>query len=275
MAESLFTSQTPTGTNNSDGAPGISTGTSLIFAVPGSVTGVRFFATTTVSGAYTAALYEVAIGDTTTGTLLASKVMGGSPTAGAWNVVTFDSPVSVDTSHQYRAVIHSGAGRYVSTSSFFGSPLVSGNITAPADGTNPLGVGTLRNGTFEVNASLAYPADFFSASCYFVDVVFDTGGGGSSVAPDGVSVPVVLGDPALVWSGGVAPDGIAAPVALGSPSLAWSGAVSPDGVSVAVVLGSLRVSVPGTVVARPNTGTVSRPASGVVVRPDLGVVSRP
>ncbi len=179
----LFTSQTPSGTNNSDGAPGISVGTTVRFAVAGSVTGIRFYATTTVSGTYTVALYQVTgPDDAPAGTLLASKVMSGSPTAGTWNVVNFDTPVSVTTGVLYRAVVHSSAGRYVNTSSFFTADLVNGDITADANGEDPVGLGTLGQGVFAINAALSYPSTSFSSSCYFADVAFTASGGTTPVS---------------------------------------------------------------------------------------------
>lgn len=175
----LFTSQTPSSTDNSDGTPGITTATTVKFAQAGQVAGIRFYATTTVSGTYTVALYRVDSADPGTGTLLASKVAGSAPTGGAWNTIAFDSSVSVVSTELYRACVHSNAGRYVATSNFFtsgGGGLTNGDITAPANLDNPIGLGALSQGTFEINASLTYPNDTFNAACYFVDVDFAASG---------------------------------------------------------------------------------------------------
>jgi hypothetical protein len=172
---SLFTSQTPSGGDFSDGTPSITTATSMVFAAPGTVTAIRFFSTVTISGTYTAAIWQVTSDDLTghTGTLLASKTMGGSPSSAAWNTVTLDSPVPVSTGTLYRAGVYSSAGRYVATPSFFGGPLTNGPITAPANGSNPVGLGQLGQGTFVLNASLAYPENISgNSACYFVDVDF-------------------------------------------------------------------------------------------------------
>ncbi len=190
---SLFTSQTPSGTNNSDGTPGISFGTTVRFATAGNVTGVRFYATTTVSGTYTGALYQVTgPDDAPSGTLLASKVRPTAPTGGAWNSITFDSPVAVTTGVLYRAVVFSGDGRYVNTSSFFTADLVNGDITADANGEDPIGLGTLGQGVFAINASLAYPSTSFSSSCYFADVEFTASGSTTPFTKDVAEVYRVL-----------------------------------------------------------------------------------
>jgi hypothetical protein len=171
---SLFTSQTPASGDNSDGTPGITTATAVRFAQTGDVTGIRFYATATVSGTYTVALWDVTAADPngSGGTLLASKTMGAAPTGAAWNTVTLDTAVPVVTTKLYKAGVFSGAGRYVFTGSFFGSDLVNGDITADANGDDPIGLGNLNQGSYTINAALSYPTSQPGSSCYFVDVDF-------------------------------------------------------------------------------------------------------
>lgn len=176
---SLFTSQTPTSTNNSDGAPGITPGLALQFAVDGEVTGVRFWATDTVSGTYTVSLWDVTAADPngSGGTLLASATMGSAPIPSGWNSVNFVTPVAVITTKLYKVSYFSSAGRYVFSSSIFGSPLVNGDITAPAHGSNPIGLGNLNQGCFTINGSNSYPTSQPGGpSNYFADVLFTAGG---------------------------------------------------------------------------------------------------
>ena len=175
VVPNLFSTQTPTGTNNDDGAPGITTATTVRFTQPGYVTAVRFYATTTVSGTYTGGLWQVTHDDNPgpgAGTLLASKVRPSLPTAGGWNLITFDTPIPVTPGVLYRTGVHSSAGRYVSAPAFFGADVVNGQIIADAGGDDPVGLGTLRQGTFEINAALTYPDDTFNTSSYFIDVEF-------------------------------------------------------------------------------------------------------
>lgn len=179
---SLFTSQVPSSADNSDGSPGITCGISLRFATSGTVTGIRFYATTTVSGTYTGAAWTVNSADDGfggTGTLIDSKVRPTAPTPGAWNDINFDTPVAVTAGVLYRFGVHSSAGRYVVTSGFFTSDLVNGDITADADGDNPTGLGILWQGAFNINAALTYPNTAFGGkSNYFIDVNFTPAGGG-------------------------------------------------------------------------------------------------
>jgi hypothetical protein len=181
----LFTSQTPSSTDNSDGTPGITFAVTVTFAVDGQVTGVRFYSTTTVSGTYTGALWAVNSSDPGTGTALATKTMGAAPSAGAWNTITFDTPVSVTAGVAYRAGVFSGAGRYVATLSFFGSALTNGDITAPAHNGSAGGF-TVSQGTFRIDASLGYPNSPGSGQTnYFADVEFTAGGTQISVSDAG------------------------------------------------------------------------------------------
>lgn len=173
--ESLFTTETPATGDNSDGTPGITVGTSFRVGVPGNVTGGRFYATTTVSGTYTVALWQVTAADPGgSGTLLASKTVGAAPTAGAWNTVSFDSPVAVATGVLYQVGVFSSDGRYVATTNFFGSDLVTGDLTADANGDDPVGLGNQANGKYTINASLSYPATASggTGTNYFADVLF-------------------------------------------------------------------------------------------------------
>lgn len=178
----LFTSETPSSGENSDGAPGITLGTAERFAVDGDVTGIWFYATVTVSGTYTVSLWDVTAADPngSGGTLLASKTMAGAPTSAAWNYVAFDSPVTINTAKLYKASIFSGAGRYVLTPSY-AFPATSGDITAPVNGTDPIGLGNLNQGSFTINSSNSYPTGG-GGSCYFVCSEFVAAGGTTPVS---------------------------------------------------------------------------------------------
>lgn len=146
---------------------------------------------------------------------------------------------------------------------------------------------------------------------WIAGVEIQAAAGGAMIAPDGVSVPVALGSPALSdGSMAVAPAGISVPVALGAPTLAWSATVAPDGVQVPVAVGSPTVgavpvapdgiAVPVTLGAptlswsgsispagiavavtlgAPSLtipgATVIRPNTGLVARPNTGLAARP
>ncbi len=227
--QSLFTAQTPTVTDASDGTPGITTATSFQFTVAGYIYAIRFYATATVSGTYTGLVWNVTGNDasgTGTGTLLASKTLGATPTGGTWNVITLDTPLAVNTTSLYRVGLFSGAGRYVATNNFFLSPVVNGNLVAEANNSNPIGLGTLKQGTFIINAAATYPTSTGVSASYFVDVVFNTDPPpGASVTPTGLAVPVTLGNPTVRQM--LTPSGLSVPVSLGQPAVSGATYVPP------------------------------------------------
>lgn len=256
----LFTSQTPSITDASDGTPGITTGTSVKFAVDGSVTGVRFYATATVSGTYTAGLWSVDSSDPGTGTLLASKTMPGSPTGGGWNTVTFDSAVTVDTATLYRVGIFSGAGRYVATvafASFAGGSggLTNGDIFAPPNNDNPVGAIVIKQGVFLIDAASGYPTGGSGGTCYFVDVEFTAGG--TPVTGSGT-----LTLPAITATGA----GVAS--ASGSGALTLP-AITATGAGTTSVTGSGSLTLPALTAA--GAGTASATGSGTLTLPAITI----
>src|ERR1051325_5055913 len=172
----LFTTQTPTSADNSDGTPGITTATTVQFAIAGYITAVRWYCTSNNGGTWTGAVWQVDLGDSPgpgAGTLLASKTHPTAPTGGTWNLITLDTPVAVTPGVLYRIGVHSSDGRYVATGAFFGgTPLANGEITAHAGNADPIGLGAMKQGAFIIDASLTYPTASFNNTNYFVDVAF-------------------------------------------------------------------------------------------------------
>lgn len=292
---SLFTTETPTSVDNSDGAPGISVGTTVRFTADGTVTAVRFYATSTVGGTYVGALYQVTAADdpSPAGTLLASKTLGATPTGGTWNTITFDSPVSVTTGVLYRAVLFSGAGRYVYAPNIHASDIVSGDIIADANGDDPVLLGSLRQAVFAINASLTYPFTVAGSSgSYFADVVFTAGGGPTpiDVADTGAGADVLtVSAAAPVADLALASEALSTSVlAAMADTCTASEALS---VAVAVALADAGAGVDaadgddGSAVAKSLTEagaasermriTTVRPSTGITARPDTGITLRP
>lgn len=201
MSETLYTTQTPALTDVSEGQ-NTTVATTVVFAAAGNVKGGRFYAPATVSGTFAIALWQITAddnpADTGTGTLLASAT-AGTVTAGAWNTVTFSSPVAVDTSHAYRIGLRTSAGRYTATGNFFGSALTNGNITAPADQAS-VAIGTVANGTFIDASVTAYPIHTFNKNGYFVDPVFDVASAAPAVTVWNGTSEVAVGG-VTVWNG--------------------------------------------------------------------------
>lgn len=275
----LFTTQTPALTNQSDGAPGITTATTERFGVVGTITGVRFYATTTVGGTYTALGWQVDAADdpSPAGTELARKVAGTAPNPGAWNVISFDPEdyitVTPDTV-LYRAGLHNSDGRYVATTSFFTSDLVNGDITADANGDDPVLLGSLRQGTFAINAAATYPSGAGNGTCYFVEFEFTPGGGPTPIdVTDAGAATDVLAASAAAPVADLASSAevlsVAVAVALADTGAGADAADGDDGSAIAKGLAEA-----GSASERLRTGTV-RPSTGITARPSTGITLRP
>ena len=170
---SIFTSQTPAVPDAVEPG-GIAVGTAFTPAEDGTVTHVRFYGSTTVTGTWTGGVFLPTADDdpegTGTGTLLGSGTFVGTPVAGDWNLIELTPPVAVTAGVTYKAVYHNTEGHYVATPSFpeFASGgLTNGSLTAPANGIN-----SILQGTFRVGGMLQYPSNGV-VGCYFADVVVE------------------------------------------------------------------------------------------------------
>jgi hypothetical protein len=186
MAESFHIDADLAGGSDNFDNQGLNIGFTFVPVVDGEVTGIRFRSTGTVSGVYTGALYSPVDDDppngSTDGTIMDSVVFG-TVNATAWNVASFSSPLPVTAGQPYRARVHNTAGRYVARGGgFFGSAITRGNLTAIADGSTHATF-ILRNGTYAYETAPDYPKDS-NGACFFVDVVFEAGGGTTEVTRD-------------------------------------------------------------------------------------------
>jgi hypothetical protein len=249
----LFTSQTPSITNASDGTPGITVGTTEVYDDDGTVSGIWFYGTDTISGSYSVALWRVDSSDPGSGTQLAGKVLGAPPTPG-WNYVAFTdgegnpAPVNVTAGVPYRPVQFSGDGRYVATLGF-PWPISNAGATGVADGAT-VGALTVNQGTFRINASTDYPNSDGNSSCYFV-----AGDYTAAVTTTGEGALVL---PALTSSG----EGTAS--AAGSASLTLP-ALTATGEGTASATGNGAPTLPALTAS--GTGTASATGSGTLTLP--------
>lgn len=169
MADSIFTSETPSLTNANDGTR-YTLCTLFRAAVDGTITHGRwYFPTTLPSSSPVFALYSRT--SDAAGTEMARATFS-DPVAGAWNTVVLASAQPVTAGSYYYAAVWT-PDRYVATGGFFaGSAVTSGNLVAPADDTDV----PRRNGRFnDFGTEPEYPDAQFGGGCYFADVVFVAG----------------------------------------------------------------------------------------------------
>ena len=126
----------------------------------GSIRGIRYFKSNQNTGVHTGSLW------TASGTLLRSATFT-SETASGWQQVYFDSPVSVTANTTYVASYHTNSGYYSADVNYFASGgFDNGPLHALSQGASG------GNGLFRYGAT-AFPNQSFSATNYWVDVVFE------------------------------------------------------------------------------------------------------
>jgi hypothetical protein len=128
----------------------------------GSITGIRFYKSSTNTGTHTGSLWS------SSGQLLATGTFTGE-TASGWQQLTFASPVPVAANTTYVASYHAPVGRYAADQTFFASAgVTNGPLTALQSGADG------GNGVFVYGGATAFPSGTYNATNYWVDVVFVT-----------------------------------------------------------------------------------------------------
>jgi hypothetical protein len=137
--------------------------------VYGAITGVRFYKAAGNTGTHTGSLW------TADGTRLAQATFTGE-TASGWQKVTFASPVQVQPGTTYIASYFAPNGHYSATKDYMwpgASPGPHGLSTldaAPLHATRNFGAVT--NGLYAYGSGSTFPTGSFSATNYWVDVMF-------------------------------------------------------------------------------------------------------
>ncbi|MCK1716791.1 DUF4082 domain-containing protein [Bradyrhizobium sp. 141] len=194
---SLFSSSdTPAILSNSDAAQ-VNLGVQFTSSVAGTITGIKYYKSANDPGTHTGSLWS------STGTLLASATFTNESGSG-WQTVTFSNPVSIAAGIPYVASFHSN-GHYASSTSYFTTARTNGPLTAPAN----------INGLYTYGTSNLFPTSRYSASNYWVDVMFNNLSGGAN------QLPVAANDSGLYATQNV-PFGIPASVLLANDT-------DPDG----------------------------------------------
>ncbi|MCK1475736.1 DUF4082 domain-containing protein [Bradyrhizobium sp. 197] len=162
---SLFSgSDTPALRSNGDTSQ-VNLGVQFTSSVAGTITGIKYFKSANDLGTHTGSLWS------STGALLATATFTNESSSG-WQTVTFSSPVTITAGATYVASYHSN-GHYASTTSYFTTARTNGPLTAPAS----------INGLYTYGTSNLMPASSYSASNYWVDVVFNSSSGGANQSP--------------------------------------------------------------------------------------------
>jgi hypothetical protein len=168
----------------------IELGVVVVPKVNGTITGIRFYKSTTNTGTHTGSLWNSA------GTRLAKATFSGE-TASGWQTVRFAKPIAVTKGAKYTASYYAPKGHYGVTRNAFATAVTKGDLTVPA------------NGGVYVYGSSTYPKSTYQGSNYFVDVLFVP-----AAAPPAPSTPPATTTPAKFQPGN--PSGtVAVPAGMG------------------------------------------------------------
>ncbi len=157
--------------------------------VSGQITGIRFYKGYGNSGTHTGSLW------TSTGTLLATGTFNNE-TASGWQALTFSAPVTIAANTTYVASYHSSLGGFALSSGYFqgrsvdNAPLHA--LQYGADGPN---------GVYLYTSGGQFPNYDGIGNNYWVDVVFSSGGSGSSTNPTAPSIASFTASPSTITSG--------------------------------------------------------------------------
>ena len=143
--------------------------------VDGRITGLRFYKGTSNTGTHIGHLWS------RNGTMLAEAIFVGETVRG-WQQVTLSNPVNVSAGTTYVASYHAPNGNYAFNISYFASSSFESEfLTALGDGVDG------GNGVYAYGPSGTFPSDTWQSTNYWVDVVFETGGGGPDTTPPTVT----------------------------------------------------------------------------------------
>jgi len=154
--------------NDHTGAVGQENGLRFKSSVSGTVTAIRFYKTSGNIGTHIGELYSAS------GARLAQATFTNE-TATGWQVVQLSSPVSISANTYYIVAYWSSLGYYTEELDYFlNKSVVSGSLTAVADGTNGASGTDPGNGQgmFAYTSSPKFPNQLYRASNYWVDVIF-------------------------------------------------------------------------------------------------------
>lgn len=153
-AENLFSlGSVPSNVTVNDASP-VELGVKFTADASGLITGLRFYKGPQNTGPHVADLWS------STGTLLATATFTNE-TASGWQQVNFSNPVAIAAGVTYVASYHT-SGDYSADSNYFANALVSGDLTAAANG----------NGVYAYGSQSIFPTGTYGASNYWVDVVY-------------------------------------------------------------------------------------------------------
>ncbi len=162
----------PSDINQNDGGRALNLGVKFRAAFDGTISGIKFYKSTTNASPITVQLWTLDGSLIGTGTLT-------TPASG-WVPANFPAPVNISANVTYVASYFSPTGFYAATDNGFATAVVNGALIgiATSDPDGP-------NGVYIYGGSPAFPVNSYHASNYWVDVIYTP-----TTGPD-ITPPVV------------------------------------------------------------------------------------
>ena len=132
----------------------------------GFIAAIRFFKSSTNTGTHRANLW------TSGGTLLGTGTFANESASG-WQEYAFPSPIAISAGATYVASYFAPNGHYSADINYFTSSYDNPPLHAPATATS-------GNGVYAYSPVSTFPSSTYMASNYWVDVVFASGGAGTT-----------------------------------------------------------------------------------------------
>ncbi|RUM22864.1 DUF4082 domain-containing protein [Rhizobium phaseoli] len=164
---SLFTGADTSGIAAANDASSVELGVKFIASANGQITGLTYYRGAQDTGTHVGSLW------TTSGQLLAQATFINE-TASGWQTVSFTQPINVSAGTIYVASYHSN-GFYSATANYFVTDYSNGVLTAPSSTTSG------GNGLYAYGTSSLFPTASYNASNYWIDVLYQQGGGQNTV----------------------------------------------------------------------------------------------
>jgi hypothetical protein len=167
---SAWSNSTTPGTASVNDPNAVELGVKFKLDVNGFITGVRFYKGAANTGTHVGNVWS------TSGQLLATATFANE-TATGWQQVTFPNPVAVTANTVYVASYHTNTGGYAGDNSYFAATGVDNTpVHLLQDGVSG------GDGVYAYSASSAFPSNTYQSTNYWVDVVFNTNTGPTSLS---------------------------------------------------------------------------------------------
>ncbi|MBG1271565.1 N,N-dimethylformamidase beta subunit family domain-containing protein [Nostoc sp. WHI] len=259
-SQTLFTNQVPSFPNSTDNSS-YELGLKFRSTQGGRVATIRYRKAASETGSHVGKIWTV------TGTLLASVVFTNE-TASGWQEQILETPINIQANTTYVVSVNVNS-HYVATYDELASPIVNGNLSSVADGSN---------GLFNLNPN-SFPTNSFRNANYYRDIGFIVGSALVKVSGDNQSATTgaVLSNPLVVRvvnAQNIPQSGVTVnfDIISGGGSLSVSSAVTNASgqASTTVTLGQAP-SAPGGVIVRATAigiGTTSFSATAIPTNPN-------